>query len=168
MGVGATVVMLFTAFASSVLVRRSLPDWEAVDLPDVLWVGIGLLVVSSAALELATARARLRRARARDPLDGGRGAPRSSRSSPCSSSAGRSSARRGVFHHTRPHASFFYMISAVHGVHVLAGLIVLGTLAWRLRREEVGAFGRMFRGGIAFWHLLGVIWLGLFVLLQTG
>jgi len=55
----------------------------------------------------------------------------------------------GVFLPTNPHGSFFYLLTAVHGVHVLAGLAAL--VVARARPAVLGLCA-------AFWHLMGAVW----------
>src|SRR5215510_7374424 len=49
----ATVTMLFAAFASAYVVRRSGSDWRPVALPSILWWNTAILAASSAAVEIA-------------------------------------------------------------------------------------------------------------------
>src|SRR3954469_5764196 len=47
----ATVTMLFAAFTSAYIVRRSGADWASSALPSILWLNTALLAASSVALE---------------------------------------------------------------------------------------------------------------------
>ena len=49
-----TVTMLFAAFTSAYVVRRSGSDWRQVALPQILWVNTLVLAASSVALEAAS------------------------------------------------------------------------------------------------------------------
>ena len=49
----ATVTMLFAAFASAYVVRRSGSDWLHVPLPSILWWNTLVLAASSVAVEAA-------------------------------------------------------------------------------------------------------------------
>ena len=49
----ATVTMLFAAFTSAYIVRRSGSDWRPVALPSVLWWNTAVLAASSVAVEIA-------------------------------------------------------------------------------------------------------------------
>ena len=76
--------------------------------------------------------------------------------------------RQGVFLPSSPHASFFYMLSAVHGMHVIGGL---GALAWTRGRAGRGAYTAGHHTGLQhtaiYWHFVGLIWVYLLVLLVT-
>lgn len=161
----ATVAMLFAAFTAALLVRRTGSDWVRVALPSIVWFNTVLLAASSAAVEMA--RARMRR-------DAPQEAVRWLAVSGVLGTlflagqivAWRSLAARGVFLPTNPHAAFFYMLSAVHGAHVVGGL---SALAWITRRAVRGAYSRVQHVGLThtavFWHFVGGVWLYLMVLL---
>ncbi len=167
MAILATVAMLFAAFTAALLVRRTGSDWTPVSLPPIIWLNTLLLIASSAAVELGRASVR------RDALHG------SARWLAIASLLGvlflagqivawRMLAARGVFLPTNPHAAFFYMLSAVHGAHVIGGLTAL---VWTLRRALRGAYTRARHAGLThaaiFWHFVGGVWVHLLVLLST-
>src|SRR5262245_16368000 len=66
----ATVTMLFAAFASAYVVRRSGSDWRHVTLPSILWMNTLVLAVSSLVLEAAAWNGEQRRWRAARVLIG--------------------------------------------------------------------------------------------------
>src|SRR5215471_6461235 len=49
----ATVTMLFAAFTSAYIVRRSGTDWRQLALPSILWLNTAVLGASSVAVEVA-------------------------------------------------------------------------------------------------------------------
>jgi cytochrome c oxidase subunit 3 len=70
---------------------------------------------------------------------------------------------QGLYLATNPSSSFFYLLTAVHGIHVLGGLggllYVIGKLNKSiLRRNTLVATAR-------YWHFMGVLWVYLIVLL---
>lgn len=167
MGILATVGMLFAAFSAALLVRRMGTDWLPVSLPGIVWLNTGVLVASSLALERGRALAR------RDAFVG------------CARWLGVASmlgalflvgqilawldlAARGVFLPTNPHAAFFYMLTGIHGVHVVGGLVVLG---WTLSRAGRGAYTAARHSGLnhaaIYWHFVGGVWIYLLALLWT-
>jgi cytochrome c oxidase subunit 3 len=162
----ATVVMLFAAFTAALLVRRGGPDWIPIRLPDLVWFNTAALLASTIAVE------------------GARGAMRRGTATQAASRlavaiglglvffagqviAWRLLADRGVFLNSNPHASFFYMLSAVHAAHVVGGL---GSLGWTLRRLANRAYTAGRHAGLVhaavFWHLLGAVWLYLLLALS--
>lgn len=78
--------------------------------------------------------------------------------------------RRGVYMRGNPYAGFFYMITVLHAVHVIGGIIALGYIllhAWdeagwereqKRRREISSAVGW-------YWHFMGGLWIVLLLLL---
>lgn len=162
MGLAAIVVtvgMLFMAFTAAVLIRRTGADWVPVKLPPIVWLNTVVLALSSGAVELA------RRAVRRDGPE---------RAAAWLGGAGllgamfltgqliawRDLVTQGVLLSSNPHAAFFYTLSAAHGAHALAGLVVLG---WTARRAGAGAYRPGQAVGLAhaavYWHLVGGVWL---------
>lgn len=161
----ATVAMLFAAFTAAFLIRRAGSDWVPVQLPPVVGANTLILILSSGAVEMARRAPRdWQSAWARGWLSGGVALGVLFLAGQLA--AWWSLVRAGVFLPTSPHASFFYMLTAVHGAHVVGGL---GALAWVLHRTRAGAYASARDGGIthaaAFWHFMGAIWLYLLILL---
>ena len=48
-----TVVMLFAAFTSALVVRQSGEDWRTFDLPSILWFNTAVILVSSVPMQAA-------------------------------------------------------------------------------------------------------------------
>lgn len=79
-------------------------------------------------------------------------------------------ANRGLYMQSNPYAAFFYIMTALHAVHVLGGIIALGYVVlqnWQpadagevleKRRDVAGAVGW-------YWHFMGGLWLILLFLL---
>ena len=67
---------------------------------------------------------------------------------------------------TNPADAFFYLITAVHGLHVLGGLAALGRTGAKLRRGAGAAEMRVAVELCAtYWHFLLAVWIALFCLL---
>lgn len=165
MAVLATVTMLFAAFTAALLVRRAGHDWVPVDLPRIVWVNAVVILASSIAVEMGRHAARTGVA----PLALTRVAGALALGLVFLIGqvlAWRALAARGVFLPTTPHAAFFYLLSAVHGAHVLGGL---GALGWALRRLSRSPLLPLARATLAqvavFWHFVGALWLYLLVVL---
>jgi cytochrome c oxidase subunit 3 len=75
----------------------------------------------------------------------------------------------GYFLTANPAYSFFYLLTALHGLHLLGGLWVWGrTTAKVLRGVEVGKVRLSVELCTVYWHYLLLVWLVLFaVLLHT-
>ncbi|MFT3745395.1 MAG: heme-copper oxidase subunit III [Pyrinomonadaceae bacterium] len=77
---------------------------------------------------------------------------------------------RGLYMEGNPYAGFFYILTAVHAVHVLGGIIALGTILLRNltpteRLVEISKRQTLAQVVGWYWHFMGALWLVLFVLL---
>jgi cytochrome c oxidase subunit 3 len=78
--------------------------------------------------------------------------------------------RAGVYVASNPYAGFFYILTAVHALHVIGGMIALGYTVLRnfqttssdeeLLRRRTGASVTAL-----YWHFMGGLWIVLFLLL---
>src|SRR6266568_1584560 len=74
--------------------------------------------------------------------------------------------RRGVFPGVQSSNSFFYLITAMHGLHLMGGLVALGrTTAKVWRGAEMTRVRLSVELCAIYWHFLLLIWLVLFGLL---
>jgi cytochrome c oxidase subunit 3 len=75
-------------------------------------------------------------------------------------------AARGHAVASNPAASFFYLITALHGAHLAGGLIALAVAVARIVRTPARS-----RAGIemvaTYWHFLLLVWLAMFALLAS-
>lgn len=76
----------------------------------------------------------------------------------------------GILVYGNPYAGFFYILTGVHAVHVLGGIVALGAVLLRSWNDTSAAKEVEYRRNLArsvgwYWHFMGVLWLVLFVLL---
>jgi cytochrome c oxidase subunit 3 len=76
----------------------------------------------------------------------------------------------GVYVAGNPYAGFFYILTGVHAVHVLGGVIALGSIVLRSWHETVYEPEIKRRTQLAqvvgwYWHFMGGLWIVLFILL---
>jgi cytochrome c oxidase subunit 3 len=70
---------------------------------------------------------------------------------------------------TNPAIAFFYLITALHGLHLLGGLVASGkTTAKVWRGFEMARLRLSVELCAVYWHFLLVVWLVLFGLLFSG
>ena len=163
----AVVGSLFALFASAYSMRMELIDWRSLPVPRVLWFNTGVLVMSSAALQWAQVSTR------RDDSDGILIGLLVGGISAIAFLIGQLLAWRqligaGYFLTANPANAFFYLITAVHGLHLLGGLVVLRktTLkAWH--GVEMSQLRLSVELCSMYWHFLLLVWLVMLVLL-TG
>lgn len=77
---------------------------------------------------------------------------------------------RGLYLEGNPYAGFFYILTAVHAVHVLGGIVALGSILLRNLAPTEQLVEIVKRRTLAevvgwYWHFMGLLWLALFVLL---
>jgi len=73
------------------------------------------------------------------------------------------------FQVTNPAIAFFYLITGLHGLHLLGGLVVWGQILVRLSRGfELEKVRHSVELCTLYWHFLLLVWIVLFGLLFTG
>jgi cytochrome c oxidase subunit 3 len=163
----AGILMFFAALVSAYTVRRGFPnsDWQALEVPRILWLNTLVLLASS--FTLARSRRHL--------LSGDDESFRHWWGVTAILGvffvAGQLIAWRqlvvaGVYLATNPSSSFFYIFTAAHGLHLLGGIIGLLAVAFRsprrlARRTAVDVISM-------YWHFMDGLWLFLFVFLLAG
>jgi cytochrome c oxidase subunit 3 len=161
-----TVSMMFVGFTSAYMVRRAAADWRALPLPPVLAWNTLALLASSVCLQLA------RRALKSWDMPGAQRFFSATGLLGGLFAAGqvlgwRQLAAQGVFLHSNPHSSFFFLLSGVHLAHLAGGLIWFGA-AWSRLRRMAYAPGEDGLGLFAiYWHFLGALWAYLLLLLYV-
>lgn len=166
----ASIAMLFTALTSAYIVRAaSAQDWRPLAMPRILWLSTTLIVLSSGALEAARKNLKqmlaggyIRWLSITAILGGGFLASQLF--------AWRQLARQGIYLANNPHSSFFYLLTATHGLHLLGGLLAVVYLLFRTRQphdvEAVDAKRLAAADAIAiYWHFMDGLWIYLFILL---
>ena len=164
----ASVSMLFTGLSSAYVVRAaSASDWQALSMPRVLWLSTALIFLSSVTFEAA--RRSLWKSLAANysrwlSLTAALGLGFLA----LQLGAWRQLASQGVYLASNPHSSFFYVLTAVHGLHLSVGLLALFFLLLRTARKGGAAAGKQMAitdGVAVYWHFMDVLWIYLFVLL---
>jgi cytochrome c oxidase subunit 3 len=163
----AVVGSLFALLISAYSMRNTMVDWRELPLPRLLWFNTGVLVISSMALQWALIAAR------RDDIDGLIVGLLIGGASAMTFLAGQLLVWQqlnvaGYFVASNPANSFFYLITALHGLHLTGGLVALGRTTAKVWR---GAPMMQVRLSVElcaiYWHFLLLVWLVLLGLL-TG
>jgi cytochrome c oxidase subunit III len=174
----AVITSLFALLTSAYYMRMMLPDWHHLPLPKLLWLNTVALALSSIALQAAWFAAD------RSLSDPGRTA--AIRRSLLGGGvfallflagqllAWRQLSAAGYLVASNPANTFFYLFTALHGLHLLGGLLVWLRTTLRVYRgaDADVAAARATAVSIklctAYWHYLLLIWLGLFALLSSS
>ncbi len=164
------VSVVFTILTSAYHMRMGFEDWKPLPEPGLLWLNTGMLMLSSLALQWA-------RVGARRPREPSAGRPPSVTRGLYAGQlfawafvAGQLLAWQGLRAEgylvaSNPANTFFYLITALHGLHLIGGLVALGRTTVKLRRGlDVGQNVDLCA---LYWHFLLVVWLVLFILLLS-
>jgi cytochrome c oxidase subunit 3 len=164
----AVATSLFALLISAYHMRMVGEDWTRLALPRVLWLNTAVLVLASVAMQWTRGAAR------RGQLDHVKNGLIAGGVLSFSFLAGQLWAWQqlnaaGYFVAANPANAFFYLLTALHGLHLLGGLWVWGrTTAKVLRGVEVGKVRLSVELCTVYWHYLLLVWLVLFaVLLHT-
>ncbi len=167
----ASILMMFVALTSAYIVRQipqlsgGQTDWVFIEMPAVLWVNTGIILISSVTMELARRSLRLNQYRkfnrwlVATTLLG------------VAFLAGQVYAwqqlvDQGIYVNNNPHSSFFYVLTSLHGIHLLGGIIALGFVTAGALRLRIGFKKRATVNVVStYWHFMDALWVYLFVLL---
>ncbi len=163
----AVASSLFVLFISAYSMRMTAVDWRTLPVPRLLWFNTGVLVLSSVALQWSYVAAR------RDDAEGIMIGLLAGGAAAVIFLAGQLLAWQqlnaaGYFVASNPANSFFYLLTAVHGLHLTGGLVALGrTTAKVWRSSEIADMRLSVELCAIYWHFLLLVWLVLLGLL-TG
>ena len=163
----AGIVMFFAAISSAMVVRRIGDDWRSLDLPTVLYLSTGILLVSSVALEIA------RRQLRSGTLDRLRFWTFATlvlglAFLVAQTLGWRDLLGQGISMQNSASGSFFYLLTVAHALHVLGGIGALVYVAARVQMARPWATRLAAVDATAiYWHFLGVLWVYLFILLRV-
>jgi cytochrome c oxidase subunit 3 len=152
-----TIAMLFIGFTSALVFRRASSDWVPMTAPGLLWVNTSVLALSSVALEMARRALRGLRYEGVRPWIAATGSL-GALFVGGQLLAWRELAAQGVFLSSDPHSSFFYLLTGVHVVHVLAALVWFSVVFVRVQRRYYAPGGDGLGRFAIFWHFLGALW----------
>jgi cytochrome c oxidase subunit 3 len=159
------ITMLFAGIASAYIISSGTPIWVNVALPPILWANTFVLLASSATIERTRRhieRGQEQPARVWIGVTGVLG---------IAFLVGQLVAWRelvaaGVFLPTTLHSSFFYILTGLHGLHLLGGMTALGYVwaqivrnRYTARRHEAVSLTAM------YWHFMDGLWVFVFLLL---
>jgi len=155
--------MLFAAFTSAYIVRQGLSDdWQSATIPGILWPNTLILVASSLTLERARKLSKNQH--------------RFSHWWMATVGLGiifllgqfwawRQLTLNGIYLSSNPSSSFFYLLTATHGVHLLGGLAGLQLVCWRVWQGNHAAPRSTILGVTAlYWHFMSGLWVYIFLL----
>lgn len=160
-----SLTMLFAAFTSAYLVRRTASDWVRIEILPLLWLNTSVLLSSSATIEWARRSFRSWKIRAFRRWIGATfvlgGLFLAGQFL-----AWRELADAGIYIGSNPHSSFFYVLTGVHAAHLIAGVgALLYVLAQSWRGRLIPGESSAPELTATYWHFVGVVWVYLFCVL---
>jgi cytochrome c oxidase subunit 3 len=187
----AGIVMIFVSFTSAYIVRQGLPtldprtdtlvhDWIPVRLPALLLVNTCVLLISSLTMALArrqvAGEAALAPAASIPEVSAGHGQKISWLAVTVVLGlsflalqwmAWRELAASGFYVATSPSSSFVYLLTGMHGVHLLGGVVALlvAGAASLLQRPVTSRFVILDVTGW-YWHFMALLWIYILCLLE--
>jgi cytochrome c oxidase subunit 3 len=166
----ASILMMFVALTSAYIVRQipqfsGQTDWVFIEMPGVLWLNTGIILASSVTMEMARRALRLNQYSKFNRwllatmllgvafLVG-------------QLYAWRQLVEQGIYVNNNPHSSFFYVLTSLHGIHLLGGVIALAFVTAGALRLRIGFKKRAVVNVVStYWHFMDALWIYLFVLL---
>lgn len=163
-----TIVMLFAALTSAYVVKQSEGDWLQFDLPGIFWITSVIIAISSITMQLALKAAK------KDNLIALKtfliftillglsflfGQYRS----------WEQLVDMDVYFVGNPAGSFLYVLTGLHAVHIISGLLfLLSVLAASFKLRKHSKNISKIEMCTTYWHFLGGLWLYLFFFLKLN
>jgi cytochrome c oxidase subunit 3 len=182
----SAIAMSFAALTSALVVREgSGSDWQRFVLPRILYLDTIILMASSYTLELSRKRfaaASAVRAGQSDSTSSELVRYEVATTRPSGlywlymtqtlgllfvagqMLAWRSLAAQGLFLATSPSSSFFYLLTAMHGLHLLGGILGLLYVGYRLRRNTRNSQTSLGTAAV-YWHFVDLLWVYLLMVI---
>ena len=154
--------VLFGLFIAAYFIRMGYADWRPIPVPVLLWLSTVLLIAGSVFMQWSVVSARRdRRETMRLGLYMGGG---------CAIVflvgqllAWRQLGELGYFIDSNPSNGFFYMLTAVHGIHLVGGLVAWVRAVIRTQKtSDTGRIRMILELCATYWHFLLLVWLVLF------
>ena len=159
------IVMLFAGLTSAYIVLRGVPAWQNIALPSLLWPNTVILLLSSVAIDIS------RRAVRRGDLQSMKRWLVLSGILGLAFLIGQLAAWRqllnaGVYLPSTLQSSFFYILSGLHGVHLLGGVIAMAVVMVKAIQHKLTASEHEpLKLCALYWHVMDALWIYLFLLL---
>ncbi|MGE4635871.1 MAG: cytochrome c oxidase subunit 3 [Arenicellales bacterium] len=155
------VTAIFGLLTAAYFIRMTYADWQALPVPALLWLNTAILILSSVALQWARTSGPQQADRVRRGLLAGGALAFAFLVGQLL--VWRQLGSLGYFVDTNPSNSFFYLITALHGLHLLGGLVAWFRASLRLwRGAEVAKIRMSVDLCAVYWHFLLLVWLVMF------
>ncbi|TRX61735.1 cytochrome oxidase subunit III [Fulvivirga sp. M361] len=160
-----TVIMIFAALTSAYIVRQGEGNWMVFELPMELWVTSGIILMSSITMHWGYLAAK------RDELEKVKLAVGITTFLGVAFLVGQfyvwgALVDNNVFLVGNPSGSFLYILSGLHGLHLVSGVIFLiivliSTFKYKVHSKNMTRMQMC----ATYWHFLDALWIYLFIFL---
>jgi cytochrome c oxidase subunit 3 len=160
-----SVVMIFGALTSAYIVRQAEGNWLIFELPQLFWINTGIILASSMTMHWAYHSAK------RDRLESVKVGMVITTILGVAFLIGQYLAwgdlvDQKVYLVGNPSGSFVYILSGLHGLHIVGGVVFLlivlaSTFKYKVHSKSLNQIEMC----VTYWHFLGGLWLYLFVFL---
>jgi cytochrome c oxidase subunit 3 len=162
----ATIVMLFAALTSAYLVKQGEGNWLQFDLPQMFWITSMVIILSSVSMQITYFSAK------KDRINNIRlfltitlilglvflvGQYQS----------WKELIQQDVFFVGNPAGSFIYVLTGLHALHLVSGIIFLLIVLYSAFKFKIHSKNlTQLEMATTYWHFLGALWLYLFFFLK--
>ena len=160
-----TVVMIFASLTSAYIVRQAEGNWVVFELPNLLTITSGIIILSSVSMHYTYLMAK------KDNLDQVKVGVVVTFILGVTFLIGQLYAwgdlvNNNVFFVGNPSGSFLYVLTGLHGLHLVSGIIFLiivliSTFKYQVHSKNLAQIQMC----ATYWHFLGGLWIYLFVFL---
>ena len=166
-----SIIMMFAAFTSAYIVRREEGNWLEFELPTIMLVNTAIILLSSVAMQwsyISAKKDNINNVRLGLILTFGLG---------IAFLLGQWYGWSELVHNniyfggttSNPSGSFLYVLTGVHGFHLITGLIfVLITLVSSMKYKVHSKKLLRIQLCTVYWHFLGGLWLYLYIFLRIN
>ncbi len=161
----ASVMMLFMSITSAYIVRQAEGNWVYFDLPSLFYVTTVIIVVSSVTMQLAYFAAK------KDNISTAKTMVLITTVFGVAFLVGqffgwKQLVANSIYLVGNPSGSFLYIITGLHGLHIISAVVFLLIILNAVFKGKVHA-GNMTKMEMCttYWHFLGGLWLYLFIFL---
>jgi cytochrome c oxidase subunit 3 len=160
-----SIAMLFAAFTSAYIVRQAEGNWLIFELPNLFWITTGIILISSGTMHWAY------RLLKNGNIESAKLPMLITTVLGVAFLVGQVLAwselvKNSVYFVGNPAGSFVYVLSGLHGLHIVGGVIFLLIVLVRIYRQKITTSNLVSVEMCAtYWHFLDGLWLYLFIFL---
>jgi cytochrome c oxidase subunit 3 len=161
-----TIVMLFAALTSAYLVKQGEGNWLRFELPGIFWFTSGIILMSSVSMQLAYWASK------KDQITKIRIFLSLTLLLGMAFLYGQYQSweelvQQDVFFVGNPAGSFIYVLTGLHGFHLISGIIFLLFVLYSAFKFKIHSKNiTWMEMSTTYWHFLGALWLYLFIFLK--